>query len=124
MNKEKILKVVDIVSFSAVIVATVLVFVFQFVAEPVLVKISMVFYSIGFLMLGTQFAFSVYENFSKKTEQDKLQIKPKENKDLENQSVSQETKKNTDTKSKVWNICGLCGSVLMFVFTLIVLILY
>lgn len=119
MKKTDLLKIIDISSFVAVCVATALVVIFQFVGESVLITIAMSFYALGFLMLSVQFGFKVFENFSKKSVQ-----QPAEEPSAEELTDSTESETVPSKKTKTWNIAGLVGSFLVFVFTIVVIILY
>ena len=128
MKKEYIQKCVDIASFAAVCIATVLVVIFQFTGEADLVKIAMGFYAFGFLTLSVQFAFKVYEDFKKTKTNENIENKD-ENQEENNENLNENSTQNqelnkTQTKSKVWNIVACVGSFLVFVFTLVVLIIY
>lgn len=132
MKKQNIMKIIDIASFAAVCIATLLVFVFQFVGEAVIVKVALGFYALGFLMLSVQFGLKVYDNFfAENASESKNEIQNEadalkaetiaENADKNNQNEQNQTNEKT---VKAWNIVGLAGSILVFVFTLVVLILY
>lgn len=127
MKKQNIMKIVDIASFAAVCVATLLVFVFQFVGEAAIVKVALGFYALGFLMLSVQFGLKVYDNFFvKKSAESKNESDAPNTETIAEEPVAVEDDSTlTNEKSvKIWNIVGLVGSFLVFVFSLVVLILY
>lgn len=132
MKKQNIMKIIDIASFAAVCIATLLVFVFQFVGEAVIVKVALGFYALGFLMLSVQFGLKIYDNFFAENASEPKNEIQNEADALKAETIAEEpavTVENNGTianekSTKIWNIVGLAGSILVFVFTLVVLILY
>lgn len=51
MTKQNLLKILDIGSYVSLIIASILVLLYEFVGEAVLMKVSVVVYGVAFLML-------------------------------------------------------------------------
>ena len=109
MNKKDILKTLDIATFVSAIVATVLVLIFQFTGNVLVMKYSVVMYTVCFLILTIVLSFKVYFAFSKKE-----QIEENQTENLE----------QDDTKKKTLSIVYLVLSALALIFTIVMLILY
>ena len=105
MNKKDILKTLDIASMVSIFIATLLVFIYQFVGEYQVVRFAVIMYTASFLILTVFYALKTYFVFSKAQTEEGL--------------ISEQT-----TKDKAFLITKLVLSVLAFVFTLIVLILF
>ena len=104
MKKKDIIKTIDIASFTAAIVATILVLIFQFTGENLVMKFSIVFYEVCFLALAVVFGFKVYDTFAKKS--------------------NDENKEPVSKKDKIMVIAFLSLACVAFVFTCVLLVLY
>ena len=60
MNKKDILKTLDISSFVSAIIATVLVLIFQFTGNVLVMKYSVIMYVVCFLHIVCSFEFFMY----------------------------------------------------------------
>lgn len=109
MTKKDILKTLDIASFVSAVIATVLVLIFQFTGIVSVMKYSIVMYVVCFLMLTIVLSFKVYMAFSKKYQE-------------ENQNDDNE--QDGKMKKKALSIVYLVLSVLAFIFTFVMMILY
>lgn len=105
MNKKELLKTLDLAGFVSIIVATILVLIFQFTGSSSVVKVALVMYSASFLIMTTLFALKTYFVY-KKTELDgKIMFE-------------------LDKKQRAFLITKLVLCFIIFVFALVVLILY
>ncbi len=107
MNKKEIIKTLDIASFVSAVIATLLVLIFQFTGEYMVMKASIVMYAACFLLLVTLLSFKVHSVFSKK-----------EKVDGEDDSNEQTSKK------KATAIVLLVLASIAFIFTCVFLVLY
>ena len=105
MNKKDILKTLDIASIVSIFIATLLVFIYQFVGEYQVVRFAVIMYTASFLILTVFYAIKTYFVFSKTQENGEMMFEQ-------------------TTKDKSFLITKLVLSALAFVFTLIVLILF
>ena len=110
MNKKEIIKILDIASFAALAIATILVVIFQFTGEYMVMKFSIVLYAVCFLILSVMLGFKVYSLFQNNT---------KEASTEENQDENKPTK-----KQKALAILCFVLAILAFAFTCVLLALY
>ncbi len=104
MNKKEILKVFDLSSLVALAVATVLVFIFQFTGNSLVVRYALVLYTASFLLLTVFLAVKTVFCFKKiKLDEDEADY----------------TK-----KQKIFLCVKLALALVLFVFSLIIFILY
>ena len=104
MNKKEILKVIDLSSLVSLAVATILVFVFQFTGNALTVKYALVLYTSAFLLLSIFLAIKTIFCFKKiKIDDEEVEL----------------TKKD-----KTFLCVKLALSVILFVFSLVIFILY
>lgn len=108
MKKDELLKILDFASFMLIIIATLLVIVFEFVGSYAVMKCAIVIYFIGLLVLTIFLSFRVYFAFKKIAE-------PKE---------GENTPDIANKKQKIINIVMLVVSAIAMVFTFVVMILY
>lgn len=113
MNKKDILKTLDIASFVSAIVATILVLIFQFTGNVLIMKYSIVMYVVCFFMLTIVLSIKVYMTFSKK-----YQV------EMAEENIEGENFEENSTKKKILSIVCLVLSVIAFIFTFVMLILY
>lgn len=106
MNKKEIIKTLDIASFVSAVIATLLVLIFQFTGEYMVMKASIVMYAACFLLLITLLSLRVYSVFSNKEKSDN------------------EESNNASAKSKATVIVFLVLASIAFIFTCILLVLY
>ena len=104
MKKKDIIKAIDIASFTTAIIATILVLIFQFTGENLVMKFSIVFYAVCFLALAVVLGFKTYDVFLNKSDT--------------------EEKEAVTTKNKVLSIVWLSLACIAFVFTCVLLVLY
>ena len=107
MNKKEVIKTLDISSFVSAVIATLLVLIFEFTGEYMVMKVSIVMYAACFLILITMLSIRVYNTFKKKEV-------------VEGEEVSE----TSITKQKVTAILLLAGVCVAFIFTCTLLILY
>lgn len=113
MNKKDILKTLDIASFVSAIVATILVLIFQFTGNVLIMKYSIVMYVVCFFMLTIVLSIKVYMTFSKK-----YQV------EMAEENIEGENFEENSTKKKILSVVCLVLSVIAFIFTFVMLILY
>lgn len=104
MNKKEVLKIFDLSSLISLAIATVLVFVFQFTGNSLVVRYALILYTAAFLLL-TIF-LSLKAIFCLK----KIKI--------------EEDEKELSKKDKIFLFVKLGLSFVLFVFSLIIFILY
>ena len=80
MKKKDIIKTIDIASFTAAVIATILVLIFQFTGENLVMKFAIVFYAVCFLALAVVFGIKVYDLFSNKDDKEVDEIALKKDK--------------------------------------------
>ena len=108
-----ILKTLDIASFVSAIVATILVLIFQFTGNVLTMKYSIVMYVVCFFMLTIVLSIKVYMTFSKK-----YQV------EMAEENIEGENFEENSTKKKILSVVCLVLSVIAFIFTFVMLILY
>ena len=113
MSKKDIFKILDISSFISAIIATVLVLIFQFTGNTLIMKYSIVMYVVCFLMLTIVLSIKVYMAFSKK-----YQV------EMTEENIEGENFEENSAKKKTLSIVYLVLSALAFIFTFVMLILY
>ncbi|MBQ8451327.1 MAG: hypothetical protein IJ538_00910 [Clostridia bacterium] len=104
MSKKEIIKTLDISASVCLLVATLLVLIYQFVGEALVMKFGIVFYVATFLIAIVFFALRLSEKPEQIENADEL-IKP-------------------NKSSKTWLIVRLVLSCIMFAFALTILILF
>ncbi len=118
MKKDEILKFLDIATFALIIIATVLVVIFEFVGGYGFMKCSVVLYFVGLLLLTVLLSIRIYYAFGKN----------KVNGTVLNENTSESnTKSNVDEmskKQKIGLILMLVASIIILIFTFVVMILY
>lgn len=119
MNKNDIIKTLDIASFVSAVFATILVLVFQFTGSVAVMKYSIVMYVVCFFMLTIVLSFKVYFAFSKKH-----QIEIEKEQEDEKETEITESQETSDTKKKALSIVYLTLSAVALIFTFVLLILY
>lgn len=107
MNKKEVIKTLDISSFVSAVIATLLVLIFEFTGEYMVMKVSIVMYAACFLILITMLSIKVYNTFRKKEE-----------------VAGEETGEGSIKKEKVTAVLLLVGACVAFIFTCTLLILY
>lgn len=117
MTKKDILKTLDLASFISAVVAIILVLVFEFTGNALVMKYSLVMYAVCFLSLVVVLSFKVYFAFSKK-----YQAELAENLNVSNDDSAQNDAK--DKKSKIYSIVYLVFASLALIFTFVMLIVY
>ena len=105
MTKKDFLKTLDVASLISIVCATIFVFTYQFSGAYNLIKFAIIMYTASFLILAVFYALQTYYVFAK-TMQDGKPICV------------------MDKKDKTLLITKLVLSVLAFMFTLVILILY
>lgn len=105
MNKKEMLKTFDLAGFVSLVIATILVLIFQFTGNIQVVKMSLVMYAVAFFILTVFFALKTYFGFAKTKQNNELIV-------------------NLEDKQKGWMIAKLVLSVIVFIFSLVVVILY
>lgn len=104
MNKKEILKVFDLSSLVSLAVATVLVFIFQFTGNSLTIKYALVLYTSAFLLLSIFLVIKTIFCFKKiKIDEDEVEL----------------SKKDT-----IYLCIKLALSVVLFIFSLVIFILY
>lgn len=103
MNKKDIIKTLDIASFISAVVATILVFIFQFNGQNLVLKYSIIMYAVCFLTLAVMIGFKVHTVFSKKKTEDDV---------------------NYDVKQKTWVVIWFALAIVAFIFTVVLLAIY
>lgn len=104
MNKKEILKVFDLSSLVSLLIATVLVFIFQFTGNSLVVRYALVLYTSAFLLLTVFLTMKVIFCFKKiKLEEDEAELTKKE---------------------KIFLCVKLALAFALFVFSLVIFILY
>ena len=113
MDIRKLNKILTIADFSVFVLATIFVIVFQFSGLPIFVTLSLVIYTIGFLLICAIAVLELVDNRVSRVEILKTT-------DSEKKSVALEQNK----KAFIWKIAKICLSALFAIFTFVVLILY
>ncbi len=121
MNKKDIVKTLDIASFVAAVVATILVLIFQFTGSVSVMKYSIIMYVVCFMMLTIVLSFKVYFAFSNKHQAEEQTKTQESNVETEENDAQAES---NDTKKKTLSIVYLALSAIAFIFTFVLLILY
>ena len=106
MNKKDFLKTLDIASFVAIVIATILVFIFQFNGEYLVVKFAIITYSSSFALMATYYGLTLAYNLKKTTQNNELVVE------------------DMNKKQRAFLITKTVLSAIAFVFTLVIVILY
>ncbi len=115
MKKDDILKILDFASFVLIIIATILVILFEFLGGYGFMKSAIVLYFVGFLLLSAFLSARVYFAFAKK--------KPTEEAVTGEEKLAS-TELVETKKQKGMLIAMLVISIIVLIFTLVVMILY
>ena len=122
-KKENFLSLLNYAKIVGLVCATVLVAVFQFVSKPFLIKLSLGFYSVSFMILAAsefiKFAGLVKQKTPKSTEPKKIESSDKQEQ-VEEELARQKALKTNKVLSM---LMGIVYSI-MAIFTLVVFILY
>ncbi len=114
MKKDEILKYLDIASFSLIIIATCLVLIFEFVGTYALMKVSIILYFVGLLLLTVLLAMRVYFAFAKA-----------KNNASDNQGSEVTESSNSISKGKKASLIAmLVVSAAALIFTLVIMIMF
>ena len=105
MNKKNLLKALDSSSYVSVLVAAVLILIFEFTASLILLKLAIILFGASFLMLIVLCSMKLYY----------METEIKEGEEL----LVDKTK-----ESKAWLIVRLCFAVVLFVLMIVFLCLY
>ena len=133
MNKKDIIKTLDIASFVSAVIATILVLAFEFVGKYILMKYAIVMYAVCFLTLSVMLGINVYDKFKKQEINAEKQEQKSELKTTETEGVLEdnaekidktETENVSERKKKIMSIVWFSVSVILFVFTCVLLVLY
>ncbi len=106
MNKKEVLRTLDLASFVAIILATIMVFIFQFVGDYVVIKVAVIMYAASFAIMTLFYALKLYYNIKKTMQNDELVVE------------------DLNKKQKAFLITKLVLSALAFIFTLVIVIIY
>ncbi len=106
MNKKILLKMLDLASFIAIIVATTLVLIFQFSGSDLTIKCAMVMYMGAFLFMGLYYFLVLGFGLKKATQDGEIVVDKPDKKQITLLSVKG------------------AFSVAAFIFTLVIIILY
>lgn len=68
MSKKDFLKILDISSFVALVIATILAVIFQFGGSATIIKVAVVMYSVSFLIMTAFYALQTYFAYAKTME--------------------------------------------------------
>ena len=74
MNKKDFLKTLDLASFVAIIIATILVFVFQLNGEYIVIKFAIIMYTASFALMTVFYSLTLFFNLKKTTQNDELVV--------------------------------------------------
>lgn len=105
MNKRDFLKTLDVASLIAIAVSTVLVFIYQMVGTYQVIKFALIMYTASFLILTAFYGLKTFFVFAKTKEDGVIMFEMQK-------------------KDKALLLTKLALSVIAFVFTLVILILY
>ena len=119
MNKKDVLKVLDIAGLFAVVLASLLVLIFEFTGTSILVKYAIAFYVAGFAIATVYFSIMTYNAF-KTNNKEQLQEAEIET----NQNDEAITKEDKPQAKKSTLIVKLVLCSIALIFTAIVLFLY
>ena len=106
MNKKDFLKTLDLSSFVAIIIATILVFVFQLNGEYMVIKFSIIMYAASFALMSVFYSLTLFFNLKKTTQNDELVVE------------------DMNKKQRAFLITKIALSAIAFVLTLVIVILY
>ena len=68
MNKKEFLRTLDLASFVAIVLATIMVLVFQFVGDYVVIKVAVIMYAASFAIMTLFYALKLGYNIKKTTQ--------------------------------------------------------
>ena len=106
MNKKDFLRTLDLASFVAIVIATILVFIFQLNGEYMVIKFSIIMYTASFALMALFYTLTLVYNLKKATQNDELVV------DVMNK------------KQRALLIAKMVFSIIAFVLTLVIVILY
>ena len=113
MDIRKLCKILTIIEYALFVLATIFVLVFQFTSLSLFVTLSLVIYTLGFLLFSSIGVFKIYDIYW-----DKIELK----------NIKDEEKKRTEleklNKSMVYEIVKASLAFVFAVFTFVVLVLY
>ena len=106
MNKKDFLRTLDLASFIAIVIATILVFVFQLNGEYMVVKFSIIMYAASFALMSLFYALTLVFNLKKTTQNEELVVD------------------DMNKKQRAFLIAKMVFSFIAFIFTLVIVVLY
>lgn len=104
MNKKEVLRILDLASFISLIIATVAVIIFEIVGTYFYIKFALIMYTVAMLILSVFFAIKLYYSVKKQENKDEMFVLNK--------------------KQLGILITKLVLSIVVFLFTLVVLIVF
>lgn len=104
MNKKEILRILDLASFISLIIATVAVIIFEIVGTYFYIKFALIMYTVAMLILSVFFAIKLYYSVKKQENKEEMFVLNK--------------------KQLGILITKLVLSIVVFLFTLVVLIVF
>ena len=113
MDIRKLCNILTIIDYAVFVLATIFVLIFQFTGLPIFVTLSLVIYTIGFLLVASVAVFKIYDAYFNKI--DAAKIKDDDKRQAEIERIS---------KERNMEIVKLCLSAVFAIFTFVVLILY
>ncbi len=113
MDIKKLCKILTIVEYALFVLATIFVVVFQFAGISTFVTLSLVVYTIGFLIFASISVFRIYDMSFERIELEKIADEEKKKVEIEKFS-----------KSRIFEIVKACLAFAFAIFTFVVLILY
>lgn len=105
MSKKEFLKILDISSFVALVIATILAVIFQFGGSVTIIKIATIMYAVSFLIMTAFYAIQTYFAFKQTMENDALIV-------------------NLNKKQKGYLITKLVLCSIVSIFTLVIVIVF
>ena len=106
MNKKDFLRTLDLASFVAIVIATILVFIFQLNGQYMVIKFSVIMYAASFALMSLFYTLTLVYGLKKTTQNDELVV------DVMNK------------KQKTFLIAKMAFSFIAFILTLVIVILY
>ncbi len=104
MNKKELFKIFDLASFISLIIATISVIIFEIIGTYFYIKFALIMYTAALLTLSVLFAMKLYFSTKKDENKDEMFV--------------------LDKKQLGLLIAKLVISVIVFIFTLVVLIIF
>ena len=106
MNKKDFLRTLDLASFVAIVIATILVFVFQLNGVYMVVKFSIIMYAASFALMSMFYTLTLVFNLKQTMQNDELVVD------------------NMNKKQRATLIAKMVFSIIACVLTLVIVILY